>query len=69
MNKKITFVSRVLPLIASCSTKTSEVNCFHDDNNFPYTEEELNRKNTFHNQYEYVLDDEYSGKSKIRNQE
>lgn len=64
MNSKIVLLSRILPLITGCSTQVKDIQYLHDDNGFPYTEEELNRKNTFHNQYEYVSDYDSSGKLK-----
>lgn len=64
MNSKIVLLSRILPLITGCSTQAKDIQYLHDDNGFPYTEEELNRKNTFHNQYEYVSDYDSSGKLK-----
>ena len=64
MNSKIVLLSRILPLITGCSKQAKDIQYLHDDNGFPYTEEEKKKKNTFHNKYEYVSDYDSSGKLK-----
>ena len=44
MNSKIVLLSRILSLITGCSKQAKDIQYLHDDNGFPYTEEELNRK-------------------------